>query len=692
MTESSRNRLAHETSPYLLQHAGNPVDWYPWANEALEAARAADKPIFLSVGYSSCHWCHVMEHESFEDPETAALLNELFVSIKVDREERPDLDEVYMQAVQLFTGGHGGWPMSVFLTPDLRPYFGGTYFPPTDRHGLPGFRTVLRFAAEIYRDRRADVEQTGNQVVEALRQLAAVAPAPESPGREVLDAAYGAFLRGFDAENGGFGGAPKFPPAMGLSYLLRVHSRGEAPDALPMVRRTLDRMSRGGIHDQLAGGFHRYATDAHWLVPHFEKMLYDNALLARAYLEGWQASGEPAYRDVTHGILEYVAREMTSPEGGFYSAQDADSEGVEGKYFAWTPEQIRAVAGEADARVACRYWDVTERGNFEHGASVLSVPRDPDVVASELGLELDDLRVCIDRVRAVLLVERGRRVPPARDDKIIVAWNGLMIAAMARAAAAFGDPELLRRASRAARFILERTGDGPLFRTCKEGRTRGVGYLDDHAAMVSALLDLYEATFEPSWMDAALRLDDVLQAEFWDGEQGGYFYAGERHETLLARSRQPFDNATPSGNSIEVGNLLRIAALTGDDERRQRAERTLGLFALAMQQFPVGMAEMLCALDLQLGPILQVAIAGGGPGAGALERALQSVWVPRKVVAGWADSGETAPLALLAGREPVDGRPAAYVCREFTCLRPITDPGELEAALREARVPGPGPG
>jgi hypothetical protein len=623
-----------------------------------------------------------MEHESFEDPETARVLNEHFVSIKVDREERPDLDEIYMQAVQLFTGGHGGWPMSVFLTPDLRPYFGGTYFPPQDRHGLPGFRTVLLFAADLYRERRTDVEQTGEQVVAALRQLSTTEPASELPGRALLDTVHAAFRRSFDARDGGFGGAPKFPPAMGLGFLLRYHARTGAPEAVEMVRHTLLRMARGGIHDQLGGGFHRYSTDAHWLVPHFEKMLYDNALLARAYVEGWQVCGEPLFRDVASGILDYVMREMTSPAGGFYSAQDADSEGVEGKYFVWTPGEIAAVAGAEEARIACRYWDVTEHGNFEDGTSILAVPREPAVVAAELGIEPAELVDVVERVRRSLLAVRAKRVPPARDDKVIVAWNGLMISALARASRVLGDKRFRSAAANAAGFLLDRAEDGPLFRTAKDGRTSGIGFLDDHAALVAGLLDLYEATFERRWIEAAIRLDGVVQSEFWDPDLGGYFYAGSRHETMLARSRQPFDNPTPSGNALEVGNLLRLAALTGETALRDRATRTLRLFAAGMEQYPAGMAEMLSGLDLHLGPMLQVAIAG--PGAAPLVAAASRPFLPHAVLAGWPATGEPADLALLRDRGPVSGRPAAYVCREFTCLAPVTDPAALERALLEA--------
>jgi uncharacterized protein YyaL (SSP411 family) len=683
LTQGPENRLAGETSPYLLQHARNPVDWYPWGPEALERARREDRPIFLSIGYSACHWCHVMEHESFEDPETARLLNESFVCIKVDREERPDLDEIYMQAVQLFTGGHGGWPMSVFLTPALEPYFGGTYFPPADRHGMPGFRSVLRFAADAYRTRRQDVGQTTRQVVEALQQMAALPQPGAPPGRDLLDRAFEALLRGFDAQNGGFGGAPKFPPPMALSFLMRHHARSGRPESLDMVHRTLQRMASGGLYDQLGGGFHRYSVDAHWLVPHFEKMLYDNALLARTYLEAYVLTGEPSYRDVTLEVLDWVAREMTSPQGGFYSAQDADSEGVEGKFFAWRPQELVDVLGEPDARIAARWFDVGAPGNFEHGASVLSVPRDAGVVAAELGIGVDELRATVARARASLFAARERRVHPGRDDKIIVAWNGLMISAFARAHQVLGRPEDLARGRAAADFVLERAGDG-LFRTARDGRVQGRGFLDDHACFIAALLDLYEACFEPRWIEAALRFEADVERQFADQAAGGFFYSGGQHETLLARSRHPFDTPTPSGNAVHCQNLLRLALLDGDAGRRGRAERTLALFEDLMRQYPSGTAEMLCGLDLALGPALQVAVAGGGPGAAALLRAVHGTFAPRKVVAGWPAEGPAAPVALLEGRQAVAGRAAAYVCRDFACLMPITDPEALARAVREA--------
>jgi uncharacterized protein YyaL (SSP411 family) len=680
------NRLAHETSPYLLQHAHNPVDWYPWGEEAFARARDEDRPIFLSVGYSACHWCHVMEHESFSHPEIATLMNAAFVNVKVDREERPDVDDVYMQAVQLFSGGHGGWPMSVFLTPSLEPFFAGTYFPPTDRHGMPGFPSVLRFAAAAYRDRRDDVERSGHDVVAALRQMAAVQPDPEMPGRDVLDAAVAAFERGFDSRAGGFGGAPKFPPSLALGFLLRRHLRTGSQTALGMVRQTLERMAHGGIHDQLGGGFHRYATDAHWLVPHFEKMLYDNALLARAYIEAWQVSGEPLFQRVARDTLDWMRREMRLPGGGFAAAQDADSEGVEGKFFVWTPDEIASVVGADEAALVCRYFGVDGDGNFEHGRSVLSVPRDPEIVAFELQMQPAELAARIDAARRSLLAARARRVTPARDDKIVVAWNALAISALAAAARAWDDATARADAEATAAFILDRSGDGALFRTFAGGRAHGVGFLDDHAGFVAALVDLYEATFEPRWIEHALRLNRIVVHEFWDDDAGGFFFTGRQHQVLPSRSRQPFDHATPSGNALATGNLLRLAALTGDADLVTRARRTLAVFATPMREMPTGMATLLCELDRALGPGAEVAIVGRDDTAAALRRSVRAAFAPHAVLAGWPDGGgAAADVALLSGRGP-DG-PAVHVCRDFACQTPVHDAAAVAGAFERAGVP-----
>jgi uncharacterized protein YyaL (SSP411 family) len=676
---SPTNRLAQATSPYLLQHAHNPVDWYPWGEEAIERARREDKPIFLSIGYSACHWCHVMERESFEDPETARLMNGHFVNIKVDREERPDLDEIYMQAVQLFTGGHGGWPMSVFLTPALVPYYAGTYFPPAARHGMASFRNVLNFVADAYRNRKPEVTETTQQVLAALHQMGEVPTGAAVPGTDVLDAAFRTLGQRFDAEQGGFGGAPKFPHSMDVSFLLRYGRRTGSAEATRMALFTLRKMARGGMYDQVGGGFHRYSTDARWLIPHFEKMLYDNALLARTYLEGYQVTGDAAVRDVVREILAYVAREMTAPDGGFYSAQDADSEGVEGKFFAWTPSEIEAVCGVEEARVVCNYYHVTPGGNFEHGASVLSVPRDPDVVALDLGMKPEALQEILSRARVALLAARERRVRPGRDDKIVAAWNGLMIRAWAQAYQVLGDAEYLERARAAASFVLAESGDG-LFRTWKDGRRSGAGFLDDYACMIAALLDLYEASFEPRWLDAAREWNDLVLREFSNAD-GGFAYTGVRHESLITSARSLLDNATPAGSSVQTANLLRLAMLTADDRLRERAERNLQALAPLLEQYAGAMGEMLGALDLYHGPACEVAVAGQGAATEPLVRAVFAPFFPNKVVAGWPAEGTPADVSLLRDRPLVGGKPAVYVCRHYTCRAPVVTPDETRAAI-----------
>ncbi|UCE03368.1 MAG: thioredoxin domain-containing protein [Candidatus Latescibacterota bacterium] len=687
MSAPGSNRLAQETSPYLLQHANNPVDWHPWGEEALRRSRAEQKPIFLSVGYSSCHWCHVMEQESFEDEETARLMNDLFVNIKVDREERPDLDEIYMHAVQLFSGGHGGWPMSVFLTPELQPYYAGTYFPPQSRHGMPSFRGVLQSAAAAWAQRRDDVVRTSQEVVDALQQMTALHSGDGVPGPETFDAAFTLLQRSFDDAHGGFGSAPKFPHPMEISFLLRFARRTGNDEASRMALHTLRKMARGGIYDQLRGGFHRYATDERWLVPHFEKMLYDNALLARAYIEAYQVTGESLFSRIAAEVLDFVSAEMTTADGAFCSAQDADSEGVEGRYFVWSADEIDDVCGATEGRIVRAYFGVTPSGNFEPGASVLSVPRDEEVVAVECGVGVEELRHLLQRARAALLARRGKRLAPGLDDKVIAAWNGLTIRAFAQAHRVLQHPQALARARSAARFILERSETG-LFRTWKAERPSGPGFLDDYANMIAALLDLYEASFEPEWLEAAQKWNEVVLEEFLDAEGGGFFYTGPRHETLIARSRSYLDNAVPSGNSVQTSNLLRLGLLTGEKRLREVAARTLRALAGPMRQFPTAMGEMLCSLDLFLGPAAEVAVTGRGAGAETLAREIFAPFAPNKVVAGWPAAGAVAKIALLANRGLVEGAPAAYVCRGHACQAPVTAPESARQALLRATGSG----
>jgi uncharacterized protein YyaL (SSP411 family) len=675
------NRLANETSPYLLQHANNPVDWYAWGEEALAKARTEDKPIMLSIGYSACHWCHVMEHESFENPEIARLMNELFVNIKVDREERPDLDSIYMSAVQAISG-HGGWPMTVFLTPDGAPFYGGTYYPPEDRGQMPGFPRVLKSIAEAYRTRRSDIDQTAEQLRGMLqRQVAPSASGFLEPG--LLDQAVRALLPQFDMQEGGLGGAPKFPQPMALEFLMRSYRRSGRREVLEPVELTLDKMAQGGIYDDLGGGFHRYSVDAVWLVPHFEKMLYDNALLARVYLQAYQVTNKPLYRRVVEETLGYVEREMTDPRGGFYSTQDADSEGEEGKFFIWTPEEVKEILGEEDGRLFCAYFDVTEHGNFEH-RNILHVSAPLDVVAGRLGVASERLQSAIDRGRRALFEARERRVKPGRDEKVLTAWNGLMLRAFAEAAAAFDRDDYRETAVKNAEFVVASLRqDGKLLRTWKDGRAKLPGYLEDYACYVDALISLYEATFDARWLQEARRIADVMLDQFTDEERGGFFDTGKDHEQLVSRPKDVFDNATPSGNSVAAEALLRLALLSGEQRYREAAESVLRLLGVLAAQHPSAFGRLLCALDFYLGKPKEIAIIGAldASDTRALARTVFERFLPNKVVAAAAPGATPPDIPLLADRPSRDGKATAYVCENYTCQAPVTTPQELAAQL-----------
>ena len=685
--EASRpaNRLAAETSPYLLQHAHNPVDWYPWGAEAFELARRDDKPVLLSVGYSACHWCHVMERESFENDEIAALMNQLFVSIKVDREERPDVDQIYMQAVQAMTG-RGGWPMTVFLTPDGVPFYGGTYFPPVDRHGMPAFPRLLRSIADAYHSRRGEVQEAGRQLVESMGQSGRLAASSTVLGRDVLARAYMGLGNEFDERDGGLGQAPKFPQPMTWEAVLRIGRRLGDPRGLEMLHLTLTRMARGGIYDQLGGGFHRYSVDGQWLVPHFEKMLYDNAQLATLYLHGWLVSGEPLYRRIAEQTLDYVRREMTHPEGGFYSAQDADSEGVEGKFFVWSPEEIRRVLGDpALARAALAYWGVADGPNFE-GHSILFVPREPAEVARTLGLTDGELAAAIERARALLGAEREKRVHPGLDDKVLASWNGLMLAAFAEAAAALGRADYLATAVRNAEFITgQMVRDGRLLRSWKDGRARITGYLEDYAMVGAGMLALYEATFDRRWLDESRRLADEALRLFWVAEREAFFDTGHDQEALVVRPRNLFDNAVPSGTSVAIDWLLRLAVVLGETRYEATALAALRPMADLMQRYPSGFGRYLSALDFHLGPVAEIALVWRAGDRSALTPLLGAVYgryQPNRVIVG-AEEGAAAAagLPLLAERPTVEGRPTAYVCEHYACQLPVTDPEALARQL-----------
>ena len=683
------NRLARETSPYLLQHAENPVDWYPWGEEALQRAREEDKPILLSVGYSSCHWCHVMERESFEDEATAGLMNEHFVNIKVDREERPDIDSIYMQAVQALTRG-GGWPMTVFLTPDGAPFYGGTYFPPRQYGGMPAFGQLLRSIADAYENRRDEVDQSAGQVREFLRSAAdAAMPEAEDEGSQLFENAAKSLLSEADAKLGGFGGAPKFPQPMNVEVLLRYHRRTGDEYALSAVNATLTAMARGGIYDQIGGGFARYSTDERWLVPHFEKMLYDNALLARLYLEAYQATGEELYRRTAEETLGYLMRDMRSPEGGFYSAEDADSEGVEGKFYVWTPEELREALGEEDARLAAAYWGVTEGGNFE-GKNILNIPRVEEAVASETNLAPEEMGRRILEIRRALLAEREKRVRPERDDKVLAAWNGLTLRAFALAARVTGSGEYRRVAGELAEFLLEkmRSGDSPggrLRRSYKDGEARIDGYLEDYAAVADGLVALYEATFEARWLSEARDLADAMLELFWDEERGAFYDTAADHEELVTRPRDLYDTASPSGNSLATDVLLRLALLLDREDYSRVARTVLDDLAGGMEKLPAGFGRLLAALDFSTSRVYEIAFVGE-PGSEELRSLAEPVdarYLPNSIIAGSSpDDAEAASLVpLLEDREAREGRATAYLCEGYVCQSPTTDSEELVRQL-----------
>ncbi|HKN46418.1 MAG TPA: thioredoxin domain-containing protein [Candidatus Polarisedimenticolia bacterium] len=694
------NRLERESSPYLKQHAANPVDWYPWGEEALKRARAEDRPIFLSIGYSACHWCHVMERESFEDERIAALMNERFVSIKVDREERPDLDEIYMAATQLLTG-QGGWPNSVFLTPDLKPFYAGTYFPPDARWGRPGFAEVLAAVSEAYRDKKEEVSRVAEEVAQKIRGLSAQSPSAQSLSPSLLNRAFGEMAGRFDNAEGGFGGAPKFPHGMDISFLLRYHRRTGNPEALRMAVLSLDKMARGGIYDQLGGGFHRYAVDGRWLVPHFEKMLYDNALLARAYLEAAQAvrlmppsSAVPKggaataafFRGVARDTLDWVLREMTSPEGGFYSSLDADSEGEEGRYYVWTAGQIESALGPQDGPLLCGLYGVTPAGNFERGASVLHLERTVDEMASELRSEEADLRLRIAGARARLLKARDGRARPGRDEKILADWNGLMIATMAFASRVLDETRYREAARRAARLVLDRMRrGGRLLHSYKDGDLRHAGYLTDHADMLWALLELYAATFETAWVDEARGLAEGIIEFFGDDPEGGFFLTAKDHETLIARTRENNDGATPAGVSVAALALTQLAGLVDEASFAKRAEEVLRLYRDNLERFPSAFGMMLCALDRHLDRPREVVLAArpDDPALRSFLQALGEIYLPNAVIALSDPAADAAvgTMPLLRGKPPVSGRPTAYVCEQGTCKAPVTSAGEMRSLL-----------
>ncbi len=690
-TTQFTNRLIHETSPYLRQHAHNPVDWFPWGEEALNRAKQLDRPIFLSIGYSACHWCHVMEHESFENEEIAKILNDHFVSIKVDREERPDLDQIYMASVQMLTGS-GGWPMSVFLTPDLQPFTGGTYFPPDDRYGRPGFKRLLLHLAEVWRTRRADVEEAASQITGHLRDFGRLEKEEGELDASLLRQAIGGLTRAFDPRYGGFGQAPKFPHSMDLRLLLRCWKRFNDPHALEMVRVTLDHMAKGGIYDHLGGGFARYSTDERWLVPHFEKMLYDNALLVPCYLEAFQATGEPFYREIAEETLDWALREMTSPDGPFYSTLDADSEGEEGKFYVWTAPEIEQVLGKDEADLFCEVYGVEPEGNWEHGKNILHRVKTFGQYARLQGLSEEDLRRRLDASRRKLFEVRSQRIWPGRDEKALTSWNGLMIGALAQAAFVLDRRDYADAAGRAADFILTRMrgSDGRLLRTWSAGSEPKLNaYLEDYSFLLDGLVSLYEATFAPRWIEAALDLTEVMIDQFWDADEGGFFYTGRDHETLIARGKDPHDNAVPSGNSMAVTALLRLVKLTGRMDVQEKAETTLRLYRGLLAAHPLAAGQMLLALDFHLGPVQEIAIAGdpAAEDTRRLLRFLAAAYQPHRVLALRAPDFEEQKLdellPLLSGKIS-KGPVTVYICQNFTCQEPLVGEESVRSAFQRA--------
>ena len=688
------NRLFLESSPYLLQHAHNPVNWYPWGDEAFATARKKNRPVLLSIGYSTCHWCHVMEEESFEDLEIAAYINANYVAVKVDREERPDVDAIYMSAVQAITG-RGGWPMTVWLTPDRNPFYGGTYFPARDGdRGAPtGFLTLLQKIKAGYDRRPEAIRQAGAQLTDVIQRMLTPAKGGAPPLEPVLHEAIAHLKARFDEVNGGVVGAPKFPSTMPVRLLLRYHRRTGDKAVLGMVEKTLLKMANGGIYDQAGGGFHRYATDEKWLVPHFEKMLYDNALLAMAYLDGYQVTGNPIFQRVANETLLYIQRDMTSPEGGFYTATDADSltpegETEEGYYFTWTPGELESALGKRDAAIAARYYDVTASGNFE-GRNILNLKSSPEAVATDLGISAEVLATTIEKIKPKLYEQRNRRPPPLRDEKILTAWNGLMISAFAKAGLLFDNPDYIQTARRAATFIRQYLyADNRLLRSYVDGQASHTAYLDDYTFFIAALLDLFEADPDPDWIKAAIEIEKTLSRHYWDSDGGGYFMTANDHESLIAREKPGYDGALPSGNAIAVMNLLRLSEFTTDDRYRQKAVKTMAAFAALFESNPLVLTEMLAALDFSLDSAKELVIvspSGKTRASKPFLARLRNTYLPNRALI-QVEMGKHARklaeiLPIVEGKTANGDQPVAYVCEKGVCRLPSVTPEDFAAQI-----------
>ncbi len=677
------NRLIDETSPYLLQHAHNPVEWHPWGEEAFQKAKSDNKPILLSIGYSACHWCHVMEHESFENEEIAALMNENFVSIKVDREERPDLDEIYMNAVQMLTG-HGGWPMTVFLTPEGKPFHGGTYFPPEDRHGLPGFPKILKAVAHAYKEKPQEIEKNVNQIVSALNRISSSQESQRPFSRETVIQSAEQLSKAYDPEYGGLSRAPKFPNVGVFELFLRHYRSSKERRFLEMVSHSLTKMAEGGIYDHLGGGFHRYSVDAKWLVPHFEKMLYDNAQLVRLYAQIFSITQDPLFKRVVEESMDYLLREMLHPEGGFYSTQDADSEGEEGKFFIWSRDEIMQIVGEEIGEIFCRIYDVSEYGNFE-GRNILHPTITLEQSSKYFKREVKEIEEFVEKARTKLFQEREKRVKPFRDEKILASWTGLMLSGLAEAIKLLAKPSYLEAAAKSADFIFTRmVRDGFLLHTYKNGQAKLRGYLDDYSFIIVGLLDLYEATLERSNLDRAKQLAETMIREFWDDTDGGFFFTGISHEKLISRTKPFSDSSIPSGNSMASQALLRLYHYTGKEDYLKKAEKVLRLHYDTIEKQPFGFAHMLSALDFYLEKPKEIVLVGEKKDQATkdLLHEIYSLYLPNmtlQVVKPGKPLKEISPL--LEGKIQIDGKPTVYVCHNFTCSPPITWREELKGLL-----------
>lgn len=680
------NRLINESSPYLLQHAHNPVDWYPWGNEAFEQAKKEDKPIFLSIGYSTCHWCHVMEHESFENEQIAKIMNEHFVSIKVDREQRPDVDKIYMRAVQLMTGS-GGWPLSVFLTPDGKPFYGGTYFPPNDMFGRPGFERLLLAIADAWKNRRAELVDSAGKLGDFLASSAGPTE-KEKLSLEMLEGGFNYLRNTFDAMYGGFGRAPKFPQPTNLSFLLYYWQRTDAEQALQMVEKTLDAMAKGGMYDHIGGGFHRYSTDGRWLVPHFEKMLYDQALISKAYLQAYQATKNKEYARIAEEIFNYVLRDMTDAKGGFYSAEDADSEGKEGTFYLWEPKEIESILDTEQAEIFSAYYGVTEQGNFEEGKTILNIATSVEQLVEKFQKDQVTTENILADARSKTLNHRQKRIRPHRDDKVISGWNGLMISSLAYGGAVLQEQEYTKAAERAAQFILNTLHKNcRLMRYYRDGRVVEPGFLDDYAFTIMGLVDLYEATFDADWLIQAKKLGDEMIELFADEEHGGFYLTGKDGEKLIARTKPDSDGAIASGNSVAALALLRLGRITMNQQYTEQATKTLEAFSKQMQQSPGYSSVMLMALDFWLGPTQEIVIAGETNAADTKEmlELVRAKFLPNAVVLfnGTSEAGETIEkiVPFLKGQVAIDGKATTYLCENYVCNQPVTTIEELDKML-----------